>query len=120
MSVATTHWSDCATVPLGKENGGKVTIQVERQVKEGQKVGSLWIYIIDEETREKVPIRQITWWFRHNILEQNSKAMSGSEDNRRLFIGVYAARPTVPAGEGKENEELVVKLEGFEVKLFED
>ena len=121
MSVATTQWSDCATVPLGKGNGGKVTIQVERQMKEGEKVGSLWIYTIDEERREKVPIRQINWWFRHNILEQeNSKATSGSEDNRRLFIGVYAARPTVPAGEGKENEELVVKLEGFEVKLFED
>jgi uncharacterized protein len=106
---------------LGKENGGKVTIQVERQVKEGEKVGSLWIYIIDEERGKKVPIRQITWWFRHDILDQeNLKATSGSEDNRHLLIGVYAARPTVPAGEGRENEELVVNLQGFEVKLFEN
>ena len=120
ISVATTQWSDCATVPLGKGNGDKVTIQVERRMKEGEKVGSLWIYIIDEERREEVPIRQINWWFSHNILKQEiSKATSGLEDNRRLFIGVYAARPTVPA-EGKENEELVVKLEGFEVKLRTD
>ena len=37
-----------------------------------------------------------------------------------LIIGVYAARPTVPAGEGREHEELVVKYERFEVKLFDD
>ena len=38
MSVATSHWSDCPFVPLGKEKGGKVTIQVERQMK-GQEAG---------------------------------------------------------------------------------
>jgi regulation of enolase protein 1 (concanavalin A-like superfamily) len=117
-SVVTSQWSDWALVPLGKEKGGKVTIQVERQVKEGKKLDSLWVYIVDEETGRKVEVRQTTWWFRHDILDQ--KISNLTSDNRCLYIGVYAARPTVPAGEGREHEELAVKLEGFEVKLFDD
>jgi uncharacterized protein len=117
-SVATGRWSDCGVVPLGKEKGGKVTIQVERLVKEGKKTDGLCVYIVDEETGRKMEIRQITWWFTQDILDQEiSKETS---DNRCLFIGVYAGRPTVPAGEGREHEELAVKLEGFEVKLFDD
>ena len=118
MSVATSQWSDTATLPLEKEKGGKMTIQVERQVKEGEKLDSLWIYIVDEETGRKKEIRQLTWWFRHDIPDQ--KISKETSDNRCLLIGVYAARPTVPAGEGREHEELVVKLEGFEVKLFDE
>ena len=113
-SVVTSQWSDWALVPLGKEKGGKVTILVERQVKEGKKLDSLWVYVIDEETGRKMEVRQITWWFTHDIQDQKIS------DDRCLLIGVYAARPTVPAGEGREHEELVVKLEGFEVKLFDD
>jgi regulation of enolase protein 1 (concanavalin A-like superfamily) len=117
-SVATTRWSDCAIVPLGKEKGGQVTIHVERQMKEGKKLDSLSVYIVDEETGRKMEIRQITWWFRHNNLDQkDSKEMP---DNRCLLVGVYAGRPTIPAGEGREHEELVVKFERFEVKLFDD
>lgn len=117
-SVVTSRWSDWALVPMGKEKGGKVTIQVERQVKEGEKLDSLWVYIVDEETGRKMEARQITWWFRHDILDQ--KISKVTSDNRCLLIGVYAARPTVPAGEEREHEELAVKFEGFEVKLFDD
>ena len=117
-SVATSRWSDAAIVPLGKEKNGQVTIHVERDVKEGKKLDSLWIYIVDEETGKKMEIRQITWWFRHNVLDQ--KISKEIPDNRHLLIGVYAGRPTVPEGEGREQEELVVKFEGFEVKLFDD
>ena len=114
-SVVTSRWSDCAIVPLGKD---KVTIHVERQVKEAERLDSLWIYIVDEETGKKKEIRQITWWFRHDILDQ--KTSKETSDNRCLLIGVYAGRPTVPSGEGREHEELVVKFEGFGVKLFDD
>jgi regulation of enolase protein 1 (concanavalin A-like superfamily) len=116
--VGTRRWSDCSLVPLEKEDGGKVTIQVEREVEEGEKVESLWVYIVNKETGEKMGVRQINWWFKHDILDQ--KTTPDSEKNRSLVIGVYAARPRVPAGEGKENEELVVKFEEFEVKLFDD
>lgn len=116
-TVATSRWSDWSLVPLPESAAGKVTIQVERETKGDERVESLWIYIINEETGEKVGIREITWWFRHDI---NGGDSAAPEDNRTLLIGVYAARPTVPEGAGKENEELEVKLEGFEVTLFDD
>ena len=116
-SVATSQWSDLALEQLGKEKGGKVTIQVEREVKDGKKQDSLWVYVVDEGTGRKMAVRQITWWFAQDIM--NQKSSKRTSDNRRLLIGVYAARPTVPAGEGKEHEELVVKFERFEVKLFD-
>ena len=105
-SVATSPWSDWALAPLGKETT-KVTIQLEREVKNGKRGESLWVYIIDEETGEKQGIREITWWF-------------GPGVSRESLIGVYAARPGVPQGTGREHDELVVKFEGFEVKLFDD
>ena len=114
-SVVTGQWSDWALVPLGDEKEGKVTIMVERQVKEGKKMDSLWVYVVDEVTGRKMEARQITWWFTHDVEDQKM-----TPDNRSLLIGVYAARPTIPAGKGRENEELEVKLEGFEVKLFDD
>ena len=108
-SVVTTQWSDWALVPLEKEKGGKVTILLERQLD------SLWVYIMDEKTGRKMEVRRITWWFYNDILDQKV-----TSDNRRLLIGVYAARPKVPVGEGRENEELAVEFEGFEVKLSDD
>ena len=117
-SVVTNRWSDCASVPLEKEKGGKLTIQVERLVMEGEKLSSLLVYVVDEEAGTKLEVRRITWWFSHDILGQ--KTSNVSSDNRCLLVGVYAGRPTVPAGEGREHEELAVKLEGFEVKLFDD
>ena len=117
--AGTRRGSDWSLVPLEEEDGGKVTIQVEREVEEGEKVESLWVYIVNKETGEKMGVRQINWWFKHDrILDQ--KVTADSEKNRSLLIGVFAARPRVPAGEGRENEELVVKLEEFEVKLFDD
>ena len=59
-------------------------------------------------------IRQMTSWF-----TQDQKYSKETPDDRCLLVRVYAARPTVPAGEGREHAELVVKLEGFEVKLFD-
>ena len=38
MSVATSQWSDTVIKPLGKEKDGKLMIQLERQVKEGEKL----------------------------------------------------------------------------------
>jgi uncharacterized protein len=116
--TGTRRWSDWSFVPMEEKDGGKVTILVEREVEEGEKVESLWVYIVNKETGEKMGVRQINWWFKHDILDP--KATADSEKNRSLLIGVFAARPRVPAGEGRENEELVVKLEEFEVKLFDD
>lgn len=116
--TGTRRWSDYSSVPIEEEDGGKVTILVEREVEEGERVESLWVYIVNKKTGEKMGVRQMNWWFKHDILDQ--KTTADSEKNRSLLIGVFAARPRVPAGEGRENEELVVKLEEFEVKLFDE
>ncbi|PPQ88130.1 hypothetical protein CVT25_004887 [Psilocybe cyanescens] len=116
-TVATSRWSDWSLVPLPESAGGKVTIQVERETKGDDRVESLWVYIINEETGEKLGIREITWFFRHDV---DSGEAIQEDQSRTLLVGVYGARPTVPEGEGRENEELEVKLEGFEVTLFDD
>ncbi|KAF8891113.1 hypothetical protein CPB84DRAFT_1784436 [Gymnopilus junonius] len=115
-TVGTSRWSDWSLVQLPESAGGKVTIQVERETKGDERVESLWIYIINEETGEKLGIREITWWFRQDVAQ-------GEEENdgyRCLLVGVYGARPTVPEGAGREKEELEVKIENFEVTLFDD
>jgi len=118
-SVNTNRWSDAATaLNWGKEKGGKLTIQAERQLRDGKKLDSLWIYIIDEETGRKMEIRRIAGWFSNDIPVQ--KDAKETPDNRCLLVGVYAGRGRFPPGEGREHEELVVKFEGFEVKLFDD
>jgi len=116
-TVATSRWSDWSLVPLPESAGGKVTIQIERETKGDERVESLWIYIVNEETGEKEGIREITWWFRHDVIGGETIKDEGS---RTLLIGVYGARPTVPDGEGRADENLVVKLENFEVTLFDD
>ncbi|PPR05152.1 hypothetical protein CVT26_012239 [Gymnopilus dilepis] len=110
-TVATSRWGDWSLVPLPENANGRVTIQVERETKGDERVESLWVYIINEETGEKLGIREITWWFRHDIPR-------GQEDAayRCLLVGVFGARPTVPEG----NDPLEVKIENFEVTLFED
>lgn len=115
-TVGTSRWSDWSLVPLPANSSGKITVQVERETKNDERVESLWIYIIDHETGEKFGIRELTWWFRHDIGDKEKS----TEEPRNLLIGIYAARPTVPEGEGKADEELVVNFEDFEVTLFDD
>ena len=112
--VGTIRWSDWSSVPLKEEEGGEVTIQVEREMVNGEKMESLWVYIVDKSGEKMGLVRRINWWF-----TPDQKATTDSEKDRVLLIGGYAARPRVPAGEGREKEELVVKL-GFEVKLFDN
>lgn len=116
-TVATSRWSDWSIAPLPENAGGKITVQVEREVKGTERVESLWVYIVNQETGEKLGIREVTWWFRHDIEHAGNEPQASP---RCLLIGVYGARPSVPEGEGKEKEDLIVQLDGFEVTLFDD
>lgn len=57
------------------------------------------VYLVDEEPGS-MPIREITWVF-HDL-----------DENEEMWVGVFAAKPTKD-----EREDLVVNLEGFEIKF---
>ncbi|KAJ3502504.1 hypothetical protein NLJ89_g8858 [Agrocybe chaxingu] len=114
-TVATTRASDWSLVPLPESAGGKVTVHVERETKDDERLESLWVYVIGDNG-ERLGVREVTWVFGPDVIDCEST----TPGDRTMLVGVYGARPTVPEGEGRENEELVVKLEGFEVALFDD
>jgi len=117
-TVAASRWGDWSLVPSAVT--GKTTIQVEHEVDEkGQRTSSLWIYLVDPQTGKRSGIREITWWFRHDM-ENTAPAQIGEKERQVLLVGLYAARPKVPEGPGREKEELVVTFEDFEVTMFDD
>ena len=118
MAVFSVPWSDVGTVPLENVKD-KMTIQVERQVEKGKKLDSLRVYIVDETGKKG--FRRNTSWFTHNVPGPDQKISkdTSTSDNRQLLVGIFAARPTIPEGEGREHGH-VVTFEGFEVKLFDD
>lgn len=113
-TVAASRWADWSLVPTVAQ--GKVTLQVEREIdSKGERTSSLWVYLIDPITGQKNGIREVTWWFRHDI-----EGAASDKPAQVLLIGLYAARPKVPSGSGREDEELEVKFEDFQVTLFND
>lgn len=110
--VATDKWSDwsLADAPPGTET----TLEVEREVVDGKKTSSLWIYAWhdyeNESKRKKVGVREVTWVF---------EGEDAKGDDANLWVGIYAARPTAPTGENREQEALEVSFKGFAVNLFE-
>ncbi|KAF8468934.1 hypothetical protein BDZ91DRAFT_721419 [Kalaharituber pfeilii] len=117
-TVAADRWSDwsLAEVPasgIGADGKTSVTIELEREA-------SLWIYKVDPATGERAGIREITWVFEEDTpAEAKSKGVEEESKKAELWVGVYTARPTVPTGQGRESEELEVRFEGFEIKLFD-
>lgn len=73
-----------------------VVLEMERNEKEG----TLWIYVV-LESGTRVPLRECTW-----VL---------SEEEQDVWVGVYAATPTVEGR--KEEDALVVKFDGWELEL---
>ncbi|CAA7261053.1 unnamed protein product [Cyclocybe aegerita] len=114
-TVATARASDWSLVPLSESAGGKVTVHVERETKDDERLESLWVYVIGENG-ETLGVREVTWVFGPDVIDCDNP----TSEERTMLVGVYGARPTVPEGEGRENEELVVKLDGFKVALFDD
>lgn len=96
-AVACDRWADWGLVPL---SGNAATIEMEREVTEGQLTSTLWIYIVEADTR--TPVREITWVFEPQNLETE------------CWIGVYAAKPTPD----KEDSEAPIKVSfhDFEVR----
>lgn len=93
-TVVKDNWADWSLVQAGVKGGKEVTLELERDAKEG----TLWIYVIDGEKR--IPLREVTW-----VL---------SEKEQEIWVGVYAATPTTErGGRGK----LVVEFRDWELEV---
>lgn len=84
--------------------GGSVTVEMEREIKDGRGTSSLWIYAIDSDGQERRPLREIAWVF---------EEVDGEED-RDCWVGVYAAKPTRDEDDGER--ELRVEFTDFVIE----
>lgn len=107
--VATDRMSDWSLHPLPEapqsqtqpatETAEAATVSATIEIEASEK-GAVWIYVLDGESGQRTPLREVTWAFK------------GGEE--LLQIGIYAARP---AKEGVKGEELVVELSGLSVDV---
>ncbi|KFY74360.1 hypothetical protein V499_05622 [Pseudogymnoascus sp. VKM F-103] len=93
-TVVKDSWADWSLVQAGIKDGKVVTLEMERDAKEG----TLWIYVIDGEKR--IPLREVTW------------VLSGKE--QEVWVGVYAATPTTERG---DRGKLVVEFKDWELEV---
>ncbi len=97
-TVACDRWADWSLVPL---EGGKVTIEMEREVLGETRTSTLWVYIVDQMGRRR-PLREVTWVF--------------DEDDGDCEVGIYAAKPTKDEDDGERK--LTVVFEAVEIESF--
>ena len=80
-TVACDRWADWSLVPLTGTT--TATVEMEREVKDGELTSTLWIYMVDGEERR--PLREVSWIF------ESAEGDAGTDD---CWVGIYAAKPT--------------------------
>lgn len=78
-----------------------MTVEMEREVVDGKPTSTLWVYIVDGETR---PVREVTWVF---------DGVDGGKGGD-CWVGVYAAKPT--KDEDDESRQLKVIFNGITIE----
>ena len=103
-TVACDRWADWSLLPLptATSGGTSVTVEMEREVREGVGGSTLCVYVM--EGVEKRVVRKITWVFEEGELDGE------------CWVGVYAAKPTKDDGDG--GRELSVEFGGLVVETF--
>ena len=101
--VACDTWADWSLTEI---DGNEITVEMEREVEQGEKTTSLWVYIVGADGKRK-PIREITWVF--DPLDEN-------EQRTPYGIGAYAAKPTPDAG--NNDARLVVSFSNLEIETW--
>ncbi|KAI9805557.1 MAG: hypothetical protein M1825_000808 [Sarcosagium campestre] len=104
-TVAADAWADWSLLPLpsasrggGGGGGEKVTVEIEREVRNGGNLGpSLWVYLVGAEGG-RTALREVSWVFADGDLAGD------------LLVGVYAANPTRAA------EQLEVKFQNLVIE----
>lgn len=100
--VAADRWADWSLLPLEAgedEKEGKMTVVVEREREEDGEFGSVLRVLKVGRDGKRTPIREVTW------------AFHDADEEAEMWVGMFGAKPTE-----SEVEELVVRLEGFEVE----
>ena len=97
-AVACDQWADWSLWPM-QGSGHSVTIEMEREIKDGTPTATMWIYIVEGDAR--LPIREISWVF------------SPEHEDLEAWVGVYAAKPKEDAGNSKG--ELEARFDNFEL-----
>ena len=102
-TVACDRYADWSLTPLDNERKGKITVEMSREVKDGEKTGTLWVHIVDTTSGAKRPLREVAWVFE-----------DGPESESDCEIGVYAAKPIRDEEDG--DNELDVIFEGLRIE----
>lgn len=105
-TVATDRWSDWSLAPLPEGSSGNATVEVSREIVDGEKTSTLWVYSVHPETGDKRPLREVTWVFEEENLQ----------DDALCEVGVYAAKPI--ADKDNSTKELDVTFEGLQVETW--
>lgn len=92
--MACDRWADWSLSPLPASGEKSVTIEMEREVKEGEKGSALYIYML--EGVERKMIREVTWVF------SEDEDMEGE-----CWVGVSVAKPTKDA----DDEEMALSVD---------
>lgn len=98
-TVACDRWADWGLWPL---EGGKVTVEMEREVADGKLTSTLWVYVVEGERRR--PVREVTW-----VFDGVDEGKGGD-----CWVGVYAAKPT--KDEDDEKRQLKVVFNGVRIE----
>ena len=104
-TVACDRWADWS---LEQEiDGGEATVEIEREVVDGEKTSTLWVYVIETGGKRR-PLREIAWVF------------EGAEprDGPLCYVGVCVAKPKRDEDDGERGLEVTFK--DFEVETWHD
>ena len=102
-TVACDRWPDWSLSPLPTSGEKSVTVEMEREVIEGEKGSTLHIYMM--EGIERKPIREVTWVFGED------EDMEGE-----CWVGAFVAKPKKDADD--EEKALSVDFGNLSVDSF--
>ncbi|KAL8750762.1 MAG: hypothetical protein Q9184_006309 [Pyrenodesmia sp. 2 TL-2023] len=105
-TVACDRFADWSLAPLPDDASEKVTVEIIREVRDGQKMSTMWVYYINPSTGEKRPLREVAWVFEEESLR----------DDAECEFGVYAAKPI--ADESDQEKELEVTFEDLKIETW--
>jgi uncharacterized protein len=101
--VVADHWADWSLSSLPEGADGKVTVEIEREIKHGKLDGTMRVSVVGE-SQQKTPIREVT------------SAFWDVDESQECWVGAFAAKPT----RDDSLECLKVDFTGFEIETVRE